>query len=50
MGRACGCSLDVETVESVAGVAVAGVALPTVLTEGLKVREKQQLAFSMAMT
>ena len=43
-GRAWGCDLDTEGVESVAGVA-----LPTLLT-GELIREKQQLAFSMAVT
>ena len=46
MGRACGCGLDTEGVGSPAGVAV-----PLVLVRGGgRVREKQQLAFSMAVT
>lgn len=43
-GTACGCGLDAEGVESVAGVA-----LPLVVVRG-RVREKQQLAFNMAVT
>lgn len=43
-GRACGCGLDTEGVESVAGVA-----LPMVWM-GELMREKQQLALSMAVT
>lgn len=44
-GGGCGCGLDTEGVESVAGVAL----LVVFVVDG-RVREKQQLAFNMAVT